>query len=364
MEFSMLLAAFFASVVSYFLSTVDGAAAFRGCQDGQSCVQIALCGQYLHYVNEPPKNWPPSVRREALIRLCDTQKSVNGSKIYYICCEREEITCGVSRVQLIAYGQEAKAYAFPWMVLLESTINEELPCGGSLISDRHVLTAAHCVKGRRILSIRLGVHDLNREQYCDEQRIRFKESDEDDDDYFSNCGPPAQRIPVQSISTHPKYSPRLKRNDLAILRLQYPAVIGYSIIPICLPLTDKLRSYQPTDSFVTGWGMTEEGQRSSILRYAVLPTVSAAECVMLIKELDRMIVLDKGHLCAGGNNKTAHCHGDSGGPLQYISDSSRFVLQGVVSFGVKTCGTKVAPGVFANVSNYIDWIIAEGKLLP
>uniref|UniRef100_A0A2M4B123 Putative secreted protein n=1 Tax=Anopheles triannulatus TaxID=58253 RepID=A0A2M4B123_9DIPT len=81
MEFSMLLAAFFASVVSYFLSTVDGAAAFRGCQDGQSCVQIALCGQYLHYVNEPPKNWPPSVRREALIRLCDTQKSVNGSKV-------------------------------------------------------------------------------------------------------------------------------------------------------------------------------------------------------------------------------------------------------------------------------------------
>uniref|UniRef100_A0A2M3ZLZ4 Putative serine protease n=1 Tax=Anopheles braziliensis TaxID=58242 RepID=A0A2M3ZLZ4_9DIPT len=136
------------------------------------------------------------------------------------------------------------------------------------------------------------------------------------------------------------------------------------IIPICLPLTEELRMYQPTDSFVTGWGMTEEGQRSSILRYAVLPTVAAAECVMLIKELDRMIVLDKGHLCAGGNSKTAHCHGDSGGPLQYISDSNRFVLQGVVSFGVKTCGTKVAPGVFANVSNYIDWIITEGKVVP
>lgn len=60
------------------------AAAFRGCQNSQSCVQIALCGQYLHYVNEPPKNWPSSVRREALMRLCDTQQSVNGLEVYVV----------------------------------------------------------------------------------------------------------------------------------------------------------------------------------------------------------------------------------------------------------------------------------------
>ncbi|XP_053665056.1 phenoloxidase-activating factor 3-like [Anopheles marshallii] len=342
----------------------------RDCEQGERCVQLALCGQYLHYVNEAPKAWPPSVREEALRQLCDVQRAVNGSKIYYICCNRKEILCGVTRVQLIAYGQQARAYAFPWMALLETSVRDELPCGGSLINDRHILTAAHCVKARTIVGVRVGVHDLNDDRKCDD-RIHFSDdyydSDEstetDADEHTASCGPPAQRIPVDAIVIHPKYSPRSKRNDLAIIRLQHPAIIGYSVIPICLPLTDQLRAYRPSDSFVTGWGLTEAGERSAVLRYAVLPAVSLPDCAMQIKELDRMIVLDDGHLCAGGNNKTAHCHGDSGGPLQYVSDSTRFVLQGVVSFGVKTCGTKIAPGIFANVTHYIDWIVQEANVL-
>nr|XP_040233723.2 phenoloxidase-activating factor 3-like [Anopheles coluzzii] len=345
------------------------------CDSEQRCVQLALCGQYLHYVNEPPKYWPPSVRDEALRQLCDVQKAVNGSKIYYICCNRKEILCGVTRVQLIAYGQPARAYAFPWMALLETSVSDDLPCGGSLISDRHILTAAHCVKARKVVGVRVGVHDLNERQRDCDDRIHFKddeydsgESEEEEEavdgaEYSASCGPPAQRIPIETIVTHPKYSARSKRNDLAIIRLQYPAIIGYNVIPICLPLTEQLRAYRPADSFVTGWGLTETGQRSAVLRYAILPALPLPDCAMRIKELDRIIVLDDGHLCAGGNNRTAHCHGDSGGPLQYVSDSTRFVLQGVVSFGVKTCGTKIAPGVFANVTHFIDWIVQEANVL-
>ncbi|XP_053672991.1 phenoloxidase-activating factor 3-like [Anopheles nili] len=361
---------FFATIVCLF-PLACSVAFFRDCEPEQRCVQLALCGQYLHYVNEAPKYWPPSVRQDALQQLCDVQMAVNGSKLYYICCNRKEILCGVSRVQLIAYGQQAQAYAFPWMALLESSKTDEHPCGGSLINDRHVLTAAHCVKTRKIFGVRVGVHDLSDDRNCDE-RIHFPADDDygsddsteaDADEYSSSCGPPAQRIPVEATVIHPKYSPRTKRNDLAIIRLQYPAIIGYSVIPICLPLTEQLRAYRPSDAFVAGWGMTESGERSAVLRYAVLPALSLPECAMRIKELDQLIVLDDAHVCAGGNNKSAHCSGDSGGPLQYISDSTRFVLQGVVSFGVKTCGIKIAPGVFANVSNFIDWIVQEANIL-
>ncbi|XP_035913083.1 phenoloxidase-activating factor 3-like isoform X2 [Anopheles stephensi] len=362
----------FGGVVLLCLSHI-GWGFIKGCDTEQRCVQLALCGQYLHYVNEAPKYWPPSVREEALQQLCDVQRGVNGSKIYYICCNRKEILCGVTRVQLIAYGQQARAHAFPWMALLETSVSDELPCGGSLITDRHILTAAHCVKARKIVGVRVGVHDLNSDRKCDD-RIHFRDDYDDSDEstetgetsdaeYSAGCRPPAQRIPIDTIVIHPKYSPRSKRNDLAIIRLQYPAIIGYSVIPICLPLTEQLRAYRPSDSFVTGWGLTESGERSSVLRYAVLPAITLPDCAMRIKELDRVIVLDDAHLCAGGNNKTAHCNGDSGGPLQYVSDSTRFVLQGVVSFGVKTCGTKLAPGVFANVTHFIEWIVREANVL-
>ncbi|XP_061515635.1 spaetzle-processing enzyme isoform X2 [Anopheles gambiae] len=239
------------------------------CDSEQRCVQLALCGQYLHYVNEPPKYWPPSVRDEALRQLCDVQKAVNGSKIYYICCNRKEILCGVTRVQLIAYGQPARAYAFPWMALLETSVSDDLPCGGSLISDRHILTAAHCVKARKVVGVRVGVHDLNERQRDCDDRIYFKddeydsgESEEADGaEYSASCGPPAQRIPIETIVTHPKYSARSKRNDLAIIRLQYPAIIGcYSNLlaadgtAACLPAGRLVRHWLGIDGDGTAVG--------------------------------------------------------------------------------------------------------------
>lgn len=69
-------------------------------------------------------------------------------------------------------------------------------------------------------------------------------------------------------------------------------------------------------------------------------------------------------MCAGGKDKKDSCPGDSGGPMlaaAYINDETRYVQQGVVSFGHKFCGTQGYPGVYTRIAYYMDWILDKIK---
>ncbi|KAL3276738.1 hypothetical protein HHI36_012108 [Cryptolaemus montrouzieri] len=161
-------------------------------------------------------------------------------------------SCGTQTPDKILGGQATAPDEFPWMALLQyHRKNGETPfsCGGSLISDRYVLTAAHCVTGAiltavgRLYSVRLGEWDLTTDRDCQTQ---FG---------FQSCNEPPVDILVEDSFAHPSYSDKNQNRpaDIALVKLRDRAQLSSFIRPICLPSSTD-RSEPGNQLFVAGWG--------------------------------------------------------------------------------------------------------------
>ncbi|XP_049871206.1 serine protease hepsin-like [Pectinophora gossypiella] len=239
------------------------------------------------------------------------------------CGERNE----VSR---IVGGEEAGVDEFPWMAKL--TYFKRFYCGGMLINDRYVLTAAHCVKGFMWFMIKVTFGEHNR---CN-ATVR-----------------PETRFVLRAISN--KFSLSNFDNDIALLRLNERVPISDAIKPICLPTNNK-NLYVGVKAVASGWGtLTEEGKVSCTLQEVEVPVMSNQEC-RNTKYTASMITDNM--LCAGfpKTGQKDSCQGDSGGPLiTERQHDKRYELIGVVSWG-NGCARVGYPGVYTRVTNYIDWI--------
>ncbi|KAJ8976561.1 hypothetical protein NQ317_014214 [Molorchus minor] len=247
--------------------------------------------------------------------------------------------CDYNSVPLIVGGEPAEAGEFPFMAAVGFNSNEQKwRCGGTLISDRYVITAAHCTFSRdagKPTVVRLGDLDLTTRSDGSEHK-----------DYK-----------ITNIIVHPAYEYPKKYNDIALLRTETKIQFTRFIRPACLYTKNEIPDVLAT---ATGWGRTDyAAENSDRLRKVTLDIYDNNLCSKTYqKEKDLPNGVSSNMLCAGeikGGRDT--CQGDSGGPLLITKEGNRckFYIIGVTSFG-KSCGQENTPAVYTKISRYVDWI--------
>ncbi|XP_044126770.1 prothrombin-like [Bufo gargarizans] len=250
----------------------------------------------------------------------------------------------------IVKGEDADPGSSPWQVMLFKKSPQELLCGASLISDRWVLTAAHCVFyppwdknfTTEDLLVRIGKH----------HRAKYERTTE-------------KILQLQRIIIHQKYNwqENLDR-DIALLQLKKPLTFTNYIHPVCLPTKDILQKFLQSGykGRVTGWGNLQETwssggpQLPSVLQQINLPLVEQETCKAStkIKVTDNMF-------CAGYSPEDGKrgdaCEGDSGGPF-VMKDftSNRWYQMGIVSWG-EGCDRDGKYGMYAHVYRFRRWLM-------
>uniref|UniRef100_A0A673JSB8 trypsin n=1 Tax=Sinocyclocheilus rhinocerous TaxID=307959 RepID=A0A673JSB8_9TELE len=206
----------------------------------------------------------------------------------------------------IVNGREAKPHSRPYMVSVQ--FKEQHFCGGFLVSERFVMTAAHCRNNSPVLTVVLGAHELQKKS--------------------GNL----VRIKVESYHQHPDYSDKSFHNDILLLKLEKNAQLNDNIKWISIPTKEGDIEAGSVCS-VAGWGRLEtNGNESDRLMETNVTVMNNNKCESKWTKED--------------------FSGDSGGPL-VCGDTA----VGVTSFGdPDLCNSPELPEVYTKISAYLQWI--------
>uniref|UniRef100_R4FJ53 SP1-Abd-2 n=1 Tax=Abdopus aculeatus TaxID=515833 RepID=R4FJ53_ABDAC len=226
----------------------------------------------------------------------------------------------------IVGGSPAGICQYPSIVhLIFDTAAGSFACGGTLLDNLHVLTAAHCFNpGTRSISVNIGTNN-NR------QRGRHV-------------------LTAKKWKVHSQYSRSPMRNDIAMIRLPQPVPFGDCVAAANLPAAGE--KFDGKKCFAAGWGRTGfNSPASDILLHVAMPVVDHNVC----KRRMSYASLTDQHICGGDFNHggASTCMGDSGGPFYCPSRNGKMVVAGITSFGYQ-CALDAA--IFTSVSYFRDWI--------
>jgi len=306
--------------------------------------------------------------------------------------------CGLRMKGLkkISGGHNSKLGKHPWMANVISVVNPDQNnggyyyqtlCGGSIISERWVISAAHCFMQfqtkEKLDTVAVIVGDLNLDK-------------KDKDEFFTF---------VDRVVEYPGYDKDANDNDIALLALEDELQLSEAVLPICLPEfspnTNRNVERHGEECEISGWGRTgsEEQHQPSMVVVPIgqLPgfgggfggfdsifdqifgngspfgfgspwpyharggdkqSETMQEGVVKISD-DKICkrifrdMIKESMVCASGDGVDT-CRGDSGGPLSCKNENQEFVLRGITSWGAG-CDQPV-PGVYTDVAEYIQWI--------
>ena len=280
-------------------------------------------------------------------------------------------------------GEVAAEGAWPWQVAIMvagTPVGTDTQfCGGSIVLDRWVLTAAHCVHIQREdgsysdlwpqdISILVGTNEL--------------------------APGKGDLIPVEAIFKHPSYEGTQFDFDIALIKLSRAPQVPYQTVEVPDDAFGDILNKQGVTTIVTGWGLQEGARPSPELRQAQIQVLDRTLCnnammearaeeaasgfayaaqTLGLAEQDAYAVWDElvakapmpiseNMICSGTfeGGKTS-CNGDSGGPLVVPLDDGKYIQAGIVSWGLsaasgKGCEETALFSAYTNISKFVPWL--------